>query len=394
MIVDSITQTEIAKQFNFRAGCNRLMDFIPAGIYLKDRDLKYLAVNKAFCNLVGKQPSDIVGRTNADILSKSEADKYLVHELNVLNSGRDIESQEIKVTDCDNNARWLSISIVPLHDDKAGVIGLIGMAQDTTELHLSRQQLMQSDKLAAIGTLAAGVAHEINNPIGYINSNLNTMLKYLDKISQYFARAECDDNELELKIKDLMEDFRDAVSESIQGAMRVRKIVADLKSFSRVDRAEKELADINEGIESTLNIVWNELKYKCIVEKELGNLPDLYCIPNQLNQVFMNLLVNAGQAIEGNAGLIKIKTWHDDANIYVSVKDNGCGVPKDKFGKIFEPFYTTKEVGKGTGLGLSVAYDIIKKHAGSIEVKSEVSVGSEFIISLPLKVQDDDNKQD
>lgn len=391
MIIDSITQIEFAKQYNFSAGCNRLMDFIPAGIYLKDRDLKYLAVNKAFCNLIGKQASDIVGRTNADVLSKSEADKYLANELIVLKSGLDIDSQEIKVTDCDDNVRWLSISIVPLHSDKGGVIGLIGMAQDTTELHLSRQQLMQSDKLAVIGTLAAGVAHEINNPIGYINSNLNTMLKYLEKISRYMTQAEYDDSELKLNIKELMEDFRDAVNESIQGAVRVRKIVADLKSFSRADRAEKELADINEGIDSTLNIVWNDLKYKCKVEKELNNLPDLFCIPNQLNQVFLNLLVNAGQAIKGSGGLIKIKTWHDDGHIYISVKDNGCGIPKDKIGKIFEPFYTTKDVGKGTGLGLSLAYDIIRKHAGSIEVKSDISVGSEFIISLPLGVQKNDS---
>jgi len=390
-IIDSIADTDLAKHYSISSGCNRLMDYIPAGIYLKDKKLRYLAANKAFCELIGKDVSEIVGKTNAEFLSENETEKYSAGELQVLKSGLESGSQEIKVIGRNDDARWVSISIVPLSDSTDEIIGLIGMAQDTTELHMSRQRLLQSDKLAAIGTLAAGVAHEINNPIGYINSNLNTMLKYLDKVKNFIDEQCGDSRQTESGIAEILDDFKDAVNESIQGALRVRKIVADLKSFSRVDRAEKELADINEGIESTLNIVWNELKYKCKVEKDLADLPDLYCIPNQLNQVFMNLLVNAGQSIEGKNGLIVIKTWSENDNIYISVKDNGCGIPKDKIGKIFEPFYTTKEVGKGTGLGLSLTYDIIKKHNGLIEVDSEVGIGTEFLITLPFKgIKNDD----
>jgi PAS domain S-box-containing protein len=245
---------------------------------------------------------------------------------------------------------------------------------------LSREQLIQSDKLAAIGTLAAGVAHEINNPMGYISSNLNTMKKYLDNFEGYLT-VHAEENP---KIKLMLDDFRDAINESAEGATRVKRIVSDLKSFSRVDRLHKEYANLNAGIDSTLNIVWNELKYKCKVEKDYGVLPDFYCMANQLNQVFMNLLVNAGQAIDKEDGLIKIKTWADNKAIHISFSDNGCGIPAENLNRIFEAFFTTKKIGEGTGLGLSLVYDIISKHDGKIEVKSQVGVGTEFQITLPM----------
>lgn len=252
---------------------------------------------------------------------------------------------------------------------------------------LSREQLIQSDKLAAIGTLAAGVAHEINNPMGYISSNLNTMKKYLDNFQSYLKSLGDNDQ----KIKLMLEDFHDAIDESAEGATRVKRIVSDLKSFSRVDRLHKEYANLNAGIDSTLNIVWNELKYKCKVEKDYGVLPDFYCMANQLNQVFMNLLVNAGQAIEKEDGLIKIKTRSDNKAIYISFSDNGCGIPQENLNRIFEAFFTTKKIGEGTGLGLSLVYDIITKHDGKIEVNSRVGVGTEFQIILPLTTTSSEN---
>ena len=261
----------------------------------------------------------------------------------------------------------------------------VAVIRDVTEQQKSRQQLMQSDKLAAIGTLAAGVAHEINNPTGFVNSNLNTMKKYLKRIERYIEQTSNNDEERFQDIKEIITDFGDAVDESIEGTTRVKDIVADLKNFSRVDRAEKEYADINDRIKSALNMVWNELKYKAKVETDFADLPDLFCMPNQLNQVFMNLLVNAGHTIEGKEGLIKIKTWADGKNIYVSIKDNGCGMSQETLNRIFEPFFTTKDVGKGTGLGLSLVHDIVKKHKGKIETKSEIGVGTEFIIELPLE---------
>ncbi len=264
----------------------------------------------------------------------------------------------------------------------------VGILRDISEQQRSRQRLIQSDKLAAIGTLAAGVAHEINNPIGYVNSNLNTMAKYVAKFKQYCGKGGPESQEEKQEIHEIMNDFESAITESMEGITRVRKIVTDLKTFSRADRQEKELADINEGIESTLNIVWNELKYKCRVEKDLGSLPKLFCIPNQINQVIMNMLVNASQAMNKEGGLINIKTWFDTGQIFISIKDNGQGIPEQNLKRIFEPFFTSKEVGKGTGLGLSLAYDIVKNHDGKIEVTSEVGKGTEFIISFPAKETD------
>ncbi|MGQ9570976.1 MAG: sensor histidine kinase [Thermodesulfovibrionales bacterium] len=185
------------------------------------------------------------------------------------------------------------------------------------------------------------------------------------------------------KIEYMMEDVHDLIKESIEGAERVKRIVQDLKSFSRVDEAEFKMADINEGLESTINIVWNELKYKVTLKKDYGDIPLTKCNPGQLSQVFMNILVNSAQSIE-KKGEILVKTWHKDEDIYISISDTGCGIPREYIKRIFEPFFTTKEVGKGTGLGLSIAYDIVKKHKGEIIVQSEIGKGTTFIIKIPI----------
>jgi PAS domain S-box-containing protein len=362
-----------------------MIDTVPAMIYLKDIDHHYVVANEAFCTAVGKNLDDIIGKTDNGIWPWEKADEFHKADKLVMEEDRKVVHQDEQIIDAKGETKWISTTKVPVHDSQGLVTGVVGLVQDVTEYHRSREQLIQSDKLAAIGTLAAGVAHEINNPIGFISSNLHTMNKYLKKMNSYIERTGPEEDEDKEAILEILTDFADAVGESTEGTTRVKNIVADLKSFSRVDRAEKELTNINEGIESTLNMVWNELKYHCKVEKDLGDMPDLYCIPNQLNQVFMNVFLNAGHATKGQSGLINIRTWADDANIYVSVKDNGVGIPKDTMKKIFEPFFTTKDVGEGTGLGLSLAFDIIKKHGGNIEVKSEVGVGTEFIVALPCE---------
>ncbi|NMC73243.1 MAG: GHKL domain-containing protein, partial [Geobacteraceae bacterium] len=169
----------------------------------------------------------------------------------------------------------------------------------------------------------------------------------------------------------------------LEGADRVSTIVRNLKSFSRVDEASCKSANINECIESTVNIVWNELKYRVKLIKDLGDIPPTRCYPQQMNQVFMNLLVNASQAIEG-AGEIRIRTWNDEQSIYASVSDTGCGIPESVMNRIFDPFFTTKEVGKGTGLGLSITNDIIKNHHGDIRVESEPGKGTTFTVRIPI----------
>ena len=271
-----------------------------------------------------------------------------------------------------------------------------------TELQTAQSHILQQEKMASIGQLAAGVAHEINNPIGFIMSNLGTLQKYSQKFIRFIevqgkalaavggglesidaALGEVQEERRSLKLDYVAEDVGSLVRESLEGAERVKRIVQDLKSFSRVDEVGYKTADINEGIESTINIVWNELKYKVTLKKDYGTIPVTKCNLGQLNQVFMNLLVNAAQAIE-KQGDIVVKTWDENGSIFVSVSDTGCGITPDKISRIFEPFFTTKEAGKGTGLGLSIAYDIVKKHSGEIRVESELGKGSAFIVRIPV----------
>ncbi|HJV92825.1 MAG TPA: ATP-binding protein [Azonexus sp.] len=263
------------------------------------------------------------------------------------------------------------------------------------KLEEAQNQLLQSEKMASIGQLAAGVAHEINNPVGFVNSNLGTLQRYVNNMLMLLAAYEqleesLVDNLL-IDIRQLKKDVDAAymredvgilLTESLEGLQRVRRIVQDLKDFSHVDNAELERVKLETGLESTLNVVWNELKYKAKVVKEFGDTPQIECFPSQLNQVFMNLLINAAHAIEDH-GQITIRTGHDEENVWVEVEDTGKGIAPENIGRIFEPFFTTKPVGKGTGLGLSLSYGIVNKHNGRIEVTSEVGRGSAFRVVLP-----------
>ena len=188
----------------------------------------------------------------------------------------------------------------------------------------------------------------------------------------------------EIDLSFILDDYSNVINESFEGMARVAKIVADLKDFAHVDKAELEHADLNKGIESTLNIVWNELKYKAEVIKDLGDIPPIECYPQRLNQVFMNILVNAAQSIE-NKGEIRITTRADNEHVEIRISDTGTGIPPDVLPKIFDPFFTTKDVGKGTGLGLNMAYNIIQKHKGTIDVESEAGKGTTFIIRLQIE---------
>ncbi len=273
------------------------------------------------------------------------------------------------------------------------------------DLQETQSQLVQSEKMASIGQLAAGVAHEINNPVGFVKSNLKTMNEYredLIRLLDYYANLEATINkeskisgnaaihkaiEEIQKVKDevdldfILDDYEKVIAESLEGVARVAKIVSNLKDFSHVDKAELEHADINKGIESTINIAWNELKYKANVVKKLGDIPLIKCYPQRLNQVFMNILVNAAQAIE-EKGEIRISTEADNGYVEIRISDTGSGMPPGVLSKIFDPFFTTKDVGKGTGLGLNMTYNIIQKHKGTIDVESEVGKGTTFIIRL------------
>ena len=269
------------------------------------------------------------------------------------------------------------------------------------KLEDAHNQLLQSEKMASIGQLAAGVAHEINNPIGFVYSNMGMLEKYIQatfRMIEQYEQAEASIaapevlerlrvTKKELDIEFLKTDLRSLMEETKDGITRVKVIVQNLKDFSRPgDTDEWHYADIHKGLDSTLSIVNNEIKYKAEVVKKYGEIPDVECIASQLNQVFMNLLVNAAHAIKVH-GTITISTGQEGDEIWVEIADTGQGIAPEHIKKIFDPFFTTKPVGKGTGLGLSLSYGIVQKHHGRIEVLSEVGKGTKFWVWLPVKQQ-------
>jgi PAS domain S-box-containing protein len=409
-----------------------LIDSIPDAIFIIDKNGYIEGVNRSFEDAIGQPGTTLTGKTLKDMGNSSPNE--LISWLNTILASLEgnVRIPLDQVTYADGETRDIVFNMIPYLSASGECLGTIGIIYDVTErkrletslrketneLKMAREelskknaeleaayselketqaQILQQEKMASIGQLAAGVAHEINNPMGFISSNLGSLSKYVDKLSDFMTtQAEladtCSDGEMRcvledkrkrLKIDFIQDDIKDLIMESIDGAERVKKIVQDLKTFSRNDQLEYKESDINECMESTINIVWNELKYKATVIKEYGDIPFVKCFPQQINQVFMNILVNAVHAIE-TAGEIRVKTWDENGWVYAMVSDNGHGIQPENMKKIFEPFFTTKEVGKGTGLGLSITYDIVRKHGGDISVKSDPGKGTTFTVRLPI----------
>jgi len=284
----------------------------------------------------------------------------------------------------------LAAANAELQGERQTLVETIGRLEQT------QGQLLQSEKMAAVGQLAAGVAHEINNPIGFVSSNLGSLSTYVSHMFELISayeqsspglppaqRTAIEEVRKRLEIDYLREDVPALLTESKEGLARVKRIVNDLRDFSHVDADHWAPADINQALESSLNVASNELKYKAEVVKQLAPLPPIACIVSQLSQVFLNLLVNAAHAIQ-TQGKITLRTGTGaDKTVWIEVSDTGCGMSEDIQKRIFEPFYTTKPVGKGTGLGLSISWEIVKRHHGTIEVQSTPGQGSTFRITLP-----------
>ncbi|MDA8094436.1 MAG: ATP-binding protein [Betaproteobacteria bacterium] len=252
----------------------------------------------------------------------------------------------------------------------------------------TQRQLYQAEKMASVGQLAAGVAHEINNPLGFIRSNLNTARSYVETLETFGRTLKTQGVPqasawVEADLDFVLDDFRALLAESLAGAERVARIVADLKGFSAVDQAGEASVDLNEQLRSVGDIAATQFRGRAELVLDLGPLPAVRCQPGQLNQVFLNLMLNAIQAMEGR-GQIRIATDVRDHQIRVRIADTGRGIPEDILPRIFEPFFTTREVGQGTGLGLTVSRDIVVAHGGRIEVESRVGAGTTFTVWLPI----------
>ena len=268
-------------------------------------------------------------------------------------------------------------------------------------------QLIQSEKLNSLGLLSAGIAHEINNPISFIMSNIVTISEYTYILKTILIKYKALETELltqhltkesrilledieKIKFKEdidyIEKDIEYLITETQSGTVRIKNIINNLRKFAHLDTAVKHKVNINKELETALKIVDNELRYKCNIYKRFANIPYVTCNPGELNQVFINLLVNAGQSI-ANRGDITLKTKVQDENIIIEISDTGSGIPRENLDKIFDPFFTTKEVGKGTGLGLSVSHGIIKKHNGAIKASSKLGQGTTFTITLPASTE-------
>ena len=326
------------------------------------------------------------------ILDKNRQSVYLSANLSVVYSEEgDVDNYLFSATDISKNKK-LQLELKQNN-----------MEQQSTIVHLNeaRSQLLQAEKMASIGLLAAGVAHEINNPIAFINSNNYTLGHYHQQlfklIDGYRQQLEkCGDEnaglkqlEQEINYDFLRQDLSQMIEESQEGLDRIKKIVADLLFFSRSNTNKFELYDLRQGLESTLSIAWHQLKNNTEIVREYSDIPAIECISSQINQVFMNLLINASQSFV-DKGTITIRFKSSANSVIVEIEDDGAGIEESHINKLFDPFFTTKEVGSGTGLGLSVSYGIIKKHQGEIKVSSELGKGTCFTVTLPITQKSND----
>ncbi|MBW7991640.1 MAG: PAS domain-containing protein [Planctomycetes bacterium] len=341
----------------------------------------------------------------------------------------------------DGSKIYVEVSTTPIKDENGKVIQVIHTSRNITErkradeaikiayerlelshieLQETQSQLIQNEKLASIGQLAAGVAHEMNTPVGFVTSNFQTLEDYVKKIGELVSMYDelieqfetSDKSKLrnkvdsicqsrnDMQIDFILEDIIGLFSESREGLDRITDIIQSLRDFSRIDQpGSRDKYNINEGIEATLVVAKNEIKYDADVKTDFSEVPLIFCHSGQINQVFLNILMNAAQAIkaqerDGN-GTIAIKTYTADDNAVVcEIVDDGPGIPPETLSKIFDPFFTTKPVGKGTGLGLSVSYDIIiNKHNGKLLVDSTVGEGTKFTIKLPIGTKENEEKE-
>jgi two-component system NtrC family sensor kinase len=361
--------------------------------------------------ILGRGVDALLGRPAGDWFP-DEAGHGIVAR--TLDEGVRFKGAESTLTRPDGSLVPVGISCAPISGAGGEPLGAVATFQDLTGIRQLQSQVLQTEKMASIGQLAAGVAHEINNPTGFIHANLFQMAEYVSELRGVWGvveqlqkcvaqgageEAQRASQELasaaeEVDVAFVLTDLTKAIRESQEGSERIRHIVQDLRDFSHQDTGELVIADVNQCLDSTANIVWPMMKHLVVLEKEYRDLPALNCYPMQLKQVFMNLLVNAYQAIEeklgrssGETGRIQLRTEFRGDRVVVSVSDSGAGIEASHLDRIFDPFFTTKKVGAGTGLGLSTSYNIVQRHGGTLRVESVPGEGSTFLVLLPVEFE-------
>ena len=376
----------------------------PVAVYDNQGHPQYL--NPAFTQVFGWSLDELLGK-GIPFVPEDQKEITAAKIRELYEFGKPVRI-ETKRSTKDGHILDILISAANIKDPEGEPLGIIVNLRNISENKRLEAQFLQSEKMASIGQLAAGVAHEINNPTGFVSSNLKTLSDYIKDISDLTGKyrsliADLQESsggggqpdvseqikrisalEDEVDIDFIMNDISKLIEESREGSERIKKIVQDLKDFAHPGEDKLKFADINKNLDSTVNVVGNELKYKAEVTKDYGDLPEVQCYPQLLNQVFVNILVNAAQSIK-ERGEIGIKTRADNGYVEIKISDTGSGIPKENLSRIFDPFFTTKEVGQGTGLGMNVAYNIINKHKGTIDVESTVGTGTTFTIKIPVE---------
>lgn len=373
-------------------------------VMVTDKDRKFLYVNPAFEQGTGYSKEEALGKTPRILHSGRQSEEFYEELWKTLSSGHFWHGE---VVNQKKNGKlfWTELSISPVTDGKGQIVNFIGVSRDKTKERALQAQLLQSQKMESIGTLAGGIAHEINNPIGFVYSNVGSLQTYLGdflallrlyhdlelflespdpKIKKILAEIEAKKKQIDLDF--MVKDIGGLVKDTLEGAERIKSIVANLREFAHTGTGNMELSDLNDAIQKTLKLLNNELKFRIEVVTELELEEQVVCYPQEIKQVLLNLILNAAQAIP-EKGTIHIKTAKEDSEAVIRIKDSGTGISPENMTRLFEPFFTTKGVGKGTGLGLSVSYNIIKKHQGKISAESKVGVGSIFTVRLPINPQ-------
>jgi len=364
--------------------------------------------------ILGGAMSDLHGKALREFLAEEIGAEQLA---SALEGSESMAGLETRIRRCDGAYVPIALSCGPVFGSDGRPGGAVAAFRDLSDAQQWRAHVLQTEKMASIGQLAAGVAHEINNPMGFIHANLFQMTEYVTDLRQIWGRAEAllkaigsgdtegvqqaaaelTETATELDVGFLLQDLAKAIRESQEGSERIRHIVQDLRDFSHQDTGERVLADLNQCLDSTATIVWPMMKHVVVLSKRYGDIPPVPCYPMQLKQVFMNLLVNAYQAIEdalaarshpSGIGTVTLTTAPHDGGVLIEISDTGTGIAPDHIDRIFDPFFTTKKVGAGTGLGLSTSFNIVRRHGGTMRVESVLGCGTTFRIHLPLLAEE------
>jgi two-component system, NtrC family, sensor kinase len=373
-----------------------MIDMIPAFIYAKDAQSRFTACNKLVANRMGVTPEQLLGKSDFDFFPREMAEKFFNDEQALLASGKPlIDCEEIAFDKISGTNRVIVTSKVPLHDEQGRLTGLVGTGYDITERKAAEERLASSDRLESIGRLAAGVAHEINTPIQYLNDSVSfiregveELLQYIDKLHAAMPQGAGGNDDIDY----MREELPPALTRVADGLSRIAEIVRSMKHFSHADQREMSQVDLNASIASTLVIARSEYKDVADVETSYGEIPHVTCHGGQINQVVLNLVVNSAHAIsdlvkkQGGRGKIRVQTRVEEGNVVISIEDSGGGIPEGIRARIFDPFFTTKEVGRGTGQGLSIARNVIVKgHSGELDFVTEIGKGTTFYVRLPIQ---------